>query len=663
MAARASSSAGPAVYRIGRYRIRARLGKGGMGVVYVARDEALDRDVAVKTLRIEGTGDAETRGRFEIEARAAARLQHPNIVTVFELGEDRGLPFIAMEMLSGADLESMLRSSELLSIAERLDIVVQTLRGLAFAHEHRIVHRDVKPSNIRVLDDGVVKILDFGIAKVESASVTQAGMMVGTPYYMSPEQIRGRPLDGRSDLFSTGVMLYEMFARRRPFTATEPAQILYGIVHEAPPPLGPTAAGPFTARLQRVIDHALAKSVDERYATAGEMAADLAEIRASIPSSTLPPRETATLAAARQALQAGPLTDDLSDSVLSIASTYPDALDAQRTLRAARRSQPAWRETLDTGSYPELDQSFAGSMGAAATAAMSSPGASAVAGPNDPTGVLTRSAHAPSEASAHPETGPGDSRRKAALAFAGIGVAALVAAAVIAVAFRPSSSPPASPVSDPGPPPRVASEPAGGASSPAPVGPARAEPGSQRPAAEPRVSPRPARASGGDGRRAAVGAQPPLATSPPSASTPPPPRAPARDATLRVESAYPLSVRWLGRTIIDGAGGSAAIGSGTVEVTLEAPDVFLRRRETVTVATGETATIQAPGLGRLSVLANPDNCRVFLNGQYVDFVPIRDRAVAAGAHDVEFVWADGARSQQRIQVQAGRPAYVTGRKP
>ena len=195
-------------YHIGRYRILARLGKGGMGMVYLGRDEALDRDVAVKTLRVDGSVDAESRGRFEIEAKAAARLQHPNIVTVFELGEDRGLPYIAMELLGGEDLETLLRGGDPMSVVERLDIVIQTLRGLDFAHAHRIVHRDMKPSNIRVLDDGSVKILDFGIAKLESTSVTQAGMMVGTPFYMSPEHIRGGVLDGRSDVFAMGVILH-----------------------------------------------------------------------------------------------------------------------------------------------------------------------------------------------------------------------------------------------------------------------------------------------------------------------------------------------------------------------------------------------------------------------------------------------------------------------
>ncbi|HSD29743.1 MAG TPA: serine/threonine-protein kinase, partial [Vicinamibacteria bacterium] len=203
--------------RIGRYLITGRVGRGGMGMVYRGLDEALEREVAVKTLNAEGTLDAASRRRFEVEARAAARLQHPNIVTVYELGEDRGLPFIAMEMLPGVDLEALLRSGEEIPLAEKLDVVAQVCRGLAYAHEHGIVHRDIKPSNVRLLEDGTAKIMDFGIAKLGGTHLTKTGMMVGTVHYMSPEQVRGKPLDGRSDVFSVGVILYELLAGERPF--------------------------------------------------------------------------------------------------------------------------------------------------------------------------------------------------------------------------------------------------------------------------------------------------------------------------------------------------------------------------------------------------------------------------------------------------------------
>src|SRR6266851_609438 len=188
--------------RIGKYAITGRIGRGGMGMVYRGYDEVLEREVAVKTLTLEGSLDDESRRRFAIEAKAAARLQHPNIITVYELGEDRGLPFIAMELLPGTDLEPLM-------LQEKLDLVIQVCRGLAYAHDHKVVHRDIKPSNVRVLEDGTVKIMDFGIAKLGGSGVTKAGMMVGTVHYMSPEQIRGQTLDGRSDLFSVGVILYE----------------------------------------------------------------------------------------------------------------------------------------------------------------------------------------------------------------------------------------------------------------------------------------------------------------------------------------------------------------------------------------------------------------------------------------------------------------------
>src|SRR6185436_3880988 len=223
--------------KIGKYAVVGRIGRGGMGMVYRGWDEVLEREVAVKTLTVEGTLDEESRQRFQIEARAAARLQHANIVTVYELGEDRGLPFIAMELLPGVDLETLVRSGEALLLEEKLEIMVQVLRGLQFAHDHGIIHRDVKPSNIRLLEDGSAKIMDFGIAKLGGTGVTKTGMMVGTIHYMSPEQIRGRPLDGRSDVFSVGVILFELLAGRRPFLGDSPTAVLYKIVHDPTPDL------------------------------------------------------------------------------------------------------------------------------------------------------------------------------------------------------------------------------------------------------------------------------------------------------------------------------------------------------------------------------------------------------------------------------------------
>ncbi len=264
--------------RIGRYLITGRIGRGGMGMVYRGLDAALEREVAVKTLNAEGSLDPDSRRRFEVEAKAAARLQHPNIVTVFELGEDRGLPFIAMEMLPGADLEALLRSGKEIPLAERLDVVAQVCRGLAYAHERGIVHRDIKPSNVRLLEDGTAKIMDFGIAKLGGTHLTKTGMMVGTVHYMSPEQVRGQPLDGRSDVFSAGVILYELVAGERPFRGEGPTQILYKIVHEEPPPPDLAALGGLGPKLQCVLSRALAKDREARYAGASALADDLTSL-------------------------------------------------------------------------------------------------------------------------------------------------------------------------------------------------------------------------------------------------------------------------------------------------------------------------------------------------------------------------------------------------
>jgi serine/threonine-protein kinase len=257
--------------RIGKYVLTGRIGKGGMGRVYRGFDEALEREVAVKTLSYEGSQDDDHRKRFSIEAKAAARMQHPNIVTVYELGEDRGVPFIAMELLPGVDLEALLRAGEPLLLTEALEVMVQACRGLQFAHDRGIVHRDVKPSNIRVLDDGTVKIMDFGIAKLGASGITKTGMMVGTVHYMSPEQVRGQPLDGRSDVFSLGVILYELLCRRRPFGGEGATEVLYKIVHEEPAPLPEEELGPAGHALHDAVFRALAKDQAERWPSAGAL--------------------------------------------------------------------------------------------------------------------------------------------------------------------------------------------------------------------------------------------------------------------------------------------------------------------------------------------------------------------------------------------------------
>jgi serine/threonine-protein kinase len=256
--------------RIGKYEIVRPLGKGAMGQVYLAHDTVLDRDVALKVMVAQIADDPELKSRFEREAKAVAKMTHPNVVMVFDLGSHTdGSPYIAMELLKGQDLQKASRQTPPLSLERKVAVIVQVLAGLAHAHQAGIVHRDIKPANIFIQEDGSVKIMDFGVARLTTASMTGTGNIVGTADYMSPEQVKGAKVDGRSDLFSVGCMLFELAAGRRPFHSDNLMAIFYKITHEeANFDLIPQGAD-YDA-LMPILKKALAKNIDERYQTAHE---------------------------------------------------------------------------------------------------------------------------------------------------------------------------------------------------------------------------------------------------------------------------------------------------------------------------------------------------------------------------------------------------------
>jgi len=207
--------------RIGKYEIHSVLGKGAMGVVYKGFDAALDRVVAIKTVRrdlIDPDVAAQILSRFQTEARAAGRLQHPNIVTVYEFGEDGSTAFIAMEYVEGTGLREYLNRKANLGLAQIVSVMSQLLLALNFAHERKVVHRDIKPANLILTPEGALKIADFGIARIDTSKLTSAGMVIGTPSYMSPEQCQGLVVDHRSDLFSAGVVLYALLVGEPPWS-------------------------------------------------------------------------------------------------------------------------------------------------------------------------------------------------------------------------------------------------------------------------------------------------------------------------------------------------------------------------------------------------------------------------------------------------------------
>lgn len=266
--------------RIGKYVIRRLLGQGGMGRVYHAYDPLIGRDVAIKVMLPEMARNPDLKERFVREAQAAGHLRHPNIVTIHDLGEEAGVPYIVMEHLEGEDLDDFIRRQAPLSISEKLDIIRQVCNALGYAHARGVVHRDIKPANIRLLEGRVPKVMDFGIAKMGATHLTQTGLTVGTPHYMAPEQIRGERerIDGRTDIFALGVVLYELLFYRRPFEGDHPLTVFYKILSPEPVEIPDVPAFPYNPDLQSILAQALAKDPGERYPSAYDMERDLASL-------------------------------------------------------------------------------------------------------------------------------------------------------------------------------------------------------------------------------------------------------------------------------------------------------------------------------------------------------------------------------------------------
>jgi eukaryotic-like serine/threonine-protein kinase len=264
--------------RIGRYELRDKLGQGGMGVVYRAFDTLLQRIVAVKVISTTIDGNPDLRERFFREARAAGQLSHPNIITIHDLGEENGVPYLAMEYLVGEDLQRRMSGLDRMSIAHKLDLAIEVCEGLQFAHNHAVIHRDIKPANIFITDNGSVKLLDFGLARLVTSELTHSNMMMGTLNYMAPEQVRGERADHRSDIFATGVVLYELLSGRKAFQGDSFAATLYKILQEVPEPLDRIDSS-LPWQMIAIVERALAKPRDERYQHMGEMLRDLLAVK------------------------------------------------------------------------------------------------------------------------------------------------------------------------------------------------------------------------------------------------------------------------------------------------------------------------------------------------------------------------------------------------
>jgi serine/threonine-protein kinase len=298
--------------KLGKFEIQRVLGNGAMGEVYLGVDPSIGREVAIKTILPAAAQGGEAKERFAREARAAGVLNHPNLVTIYEFGEDQGVLYIAMEYVRGHDLEELIQEQSL-TRSESLEILAQVCDGLGFAHRKQIVHRDIKPANVRVQRDGKrlhAKVMDFGVAKISNSDMTATGMVMGTVSYMAPEYIRTGKPDPRSDLFAVGVMLYECLSGRKPFAGDTTPTVLYKIVNEPPDPIDTEHLQGISPAIKSVLDRSLCKNPDERYQTAEELAKALraakdptwtgqvddatAQLRAAAPTAPARPAEFGT---------------------------------------------------------------------------------------------------------------------------------------------------------------------------------------------------------------------------------------------------------------------------------------------------------------------------------------------------------------------------------
>lgn len=367
-------SAGVEPAQLGRYVIQSEIGRGAMGVVYKALDSVLERPVAVKTVNItlEREYADKYEQRFYQEAKSAGILNHPNIVTIHDVGKAGDVVFMAMEYIEGVELKTLIGEGRPLRLPQAVSIAAQVAEGLAFAHQRGVVHRDIKPANIMVVANGPVKITDFGIARMRGAGdLTQTGMLLGSPKYMSPEQVIGKRADHRSDIFSLGVILYEMLVGAAPFNGENVTALMYQIVNFVPP-----APSTVNREVPELLDYIVAKSIakplEERYQDSAELARDLRDcerqLAAAAPASaSTSPGATQTLAQRTIGVVAPP-EPKLVDAV---AKTSVLAQSVARTREADRgttseASAPPARGLASSFDSVEATQRLASLTGAAA---------------------------------------------------------------------------------------------------------------------------------------------------------------------------------------------------------------------------------------------------------------------------------------------------------
>ena len=680
---------------IGRYEIVKEIGRGAMGLVYLAHDPRIDRRVAIKTihaLQVLPADEAdEIRRRFTREAQAAGWLQHPGIVTIFDVGEHEGTCFIAMEYIEGDTLEPHTSRNNLLPAETALHLAAQACEALDYAHQHNIVHRDIKPANLMLVKGNRLKITDFGLAKNPQSHLTHDGVLIGTPNYMSPEQVMGKPLDGRTDLFSLAAVLYELLTGERPFAGESVTTIIYRIIHE--PPREPrTLNARITEPVSQILMKALAKEPAHRFQTGAEFAGVLQGRAAAVASIGTDAGRVVTLPEM--------MPPKLPPVAPAPARRKPAPVDSQRG--AARPGLSTARETSWHGRIRSLFIA-----GAAVSAVLLAP---ATATREDRWGRGEASGKPPFYRTAGIIAGGTGGAGGATLPAPGAGGA------------RPAVPPPPA-IALPGAAEAIVitfqTRPPGGRvyldDVEAPGGTAQLPKDDKSPhtiVAEndcfiekvPYMVGQVARGAGKDFQTITLTTpkvvKMPLSSTPPGAAilldgrrtglTTPTDLALSacgdHDVTLNLEgyqdarrkldqplptlnlvlaripegfikiaSSYPVVIFEKGRKL-GASGESIKLTAGSHTLVVRNEDLFVERTIEVKVAPDKTSSpdIGLPGVGRLTVLASPSNCSIFINDREIGAPPINDYGLAAGAYKVRAVYIPtGEAKEQSVVITAG----------
>jgi len=595
--------------RIGRFRIERVLGRGAMGVVYQAQDEAIGRWVALKRVQIQAAPTEQARERMRErvrrESRAAGILNHPGIVTIYDAWDQDDASFIAMEYVEGPNLHQRLRRGPPLTVQQVLELAGQIADALDYAHGRGIVHRDLKPGNILLAAGGQAKVADFGVAKIVNATITEQGAILGTLHYLSPEQVMGRPLDGRSDLFSFGVILYELLSGRRPFSGADLNESMVAIVQSRPAPA--SAVNPaLPPQLDAVLERALAKEPEQRFSSGAEL---VAALRAALQGSAI---------GSQTVLMSHWAASDTSSARWEEIHMGPGL---QRPAPARSDADDLAVELLDRGAETPFVEKRRGWLGPLLL------GASLVVVLVGLIWLIGTRGSQPDSGSDEPAPGAG-----------------------MLAAPEPPADPSAYPL-------RIESEPEGaevllngeptGLTTPAEL--------TVDLTKEPKLA---LRLEDHLEVERALGPDPPEPLLRVVLERKPEP------AQIRTDGAYAVSVySGASRLAQLAPGASLSLEPGAYTLTFAQPSYGLRQEQRLDLAPGAVQVIVLPRLARRTFKAFPEYCDIFLDGVSIGRPPQFDHPVAPGRHRIRFVWLNGGVSEQTIEVAPGSDGEIIGRPP